>query len=170
MLVDGVGVRRDDVVDDARERSVEIHASSWRVRRWATAAAGSAGGGRRRPTGRACRVLTDAAWPPPPLGPRRGRHYCLVGDAAPPRGGYWLSGGATGRQPGPRGNRWSIPRRTPATIVPSASATSAVAAGWRRVRQLRDDMDDGRRRRLARLGFPPGEAAELSALHTRNFM
>ena len=46
----------------------------------------------------------------------------------------------------------------------------AVAAGWRRVRQLRDDMDDGRRRRLARLGFPPGEAAELSALHTRNFM
>ena len=32
------------------------------------------------------------------------------------------------------------------------------------------DMDDGRRRRLVRLGFPPDEAAELSALHTRNFM
>jgi hypothetical protein len=31
-------------------------------------------------------------------------------------------------------------------------------------------MDDGRRRRLARLGFPADEAAELSALHTRNFM
>ena len=28
----------------------------------------------------------------------------------------------------------------------------------------------GRRQRLARLGFPPDEAAELSALHTRNFM
>jgi hypothetical protein len=31
-------------------------------------------------------------------------------------------------------------------------------------------MDDGRRQRLARLGFPPDEAAQLSALHTRNFM
>jgi hypothetical protein len=31
-------------------------------------------------------------------------------------------------------------------------------------------MDDGRRRRLERLGFPADEAAELSALHTRNFM
>jgi hypothetical protein len=31
-------------------------------------------------------------------------------------------------------------------------------------------MDDGRRQRLARLGFPPDEAAELSALHTRNVM
>jgi hypothetical protein len=46
----------------------------------------------------------------------------------------------------------------------------AIADGWRRVQQLRDDMDEGRRRRLARLGFPPDEAAELSALHTRNFM
>jgi hypothetical protein len=35
---------------------------------------------------------------------------------------------------------------------------------------LTAQMDEGRRRRLARLGFPPGEAAELSALHTRNFM
>jgi len=31
-------------------------------------------------------------------------------------------------------------------------------------------MDEGRRRRLAAIGFPDGEAAELSALHTRNFM
>jgi len=46
----------------------------------------------------------------------------------------------------------------------------AVAAGWDRVQQLQADMDEGRRRRLVRLGFPPGEAAELSALHTRNFM
>lgn len=31
-------------------------------------------------------------------------------------------------------------------------------------------MDDGRRRRLTRLGFGADEADELSALHTRNFM
>ncbi|MCW5804274.1 MAG: ferritin-like domain-containing protein, partial [Deltaproteobacteria bacterium] len=31
-------------------------------------------------------------------------------------------------------------------------------------------MDDGRRARLERLGFPPERAAALSALHTRNFM
>jgi ABC-type phosphate/phosphonate transport system substrate-binding protein len=31
-------------------------------------------------------------------------------------------------------------------------------------------MDEGRRRRLAYIGFPDDEAAELSALHTRNFM
>ncbi len=47
---------------------------------------------------------------------------------------------------------------------------AAIAAGWARVQALTASMDEGRRRRLARLGFPPGEAAELSALHTRNFM
>ena len=47
---------------------------------------------------------------------------------------------------------------------------AAVAAGWDRVQALTAQMDEGRRRRLARLGFPPDEAAELSALHTRNFM
>jgi hypothetical protein len=31
-------------------------------------------------------------------------------------------------------------------------------------------MDQGRRRRLAAIGFPDDEAAELSALHTHNFM
>jgi hypothetical protein len=46
----------------------------------------------------------------------------------------------------------------------------AIAAGHGRVQALRQAMDDGRRRRLERLGFPAGEAAELSALHTRNFM
>ena len=49
-------------------------------------------------------------------------------------------------------------------------APAAIAAGWERVRALTAQMDEGRRRRLARLGFPPGEAADLSALHTRNFM
>lgn len=47
---------------------------------------------------------------------------------------------------------------------------SAIAAGWRRVQSLLARMDDGRRRRLAAIGFPSDEAAELSALHTRNFM
>ena len=30
--------------------------------------------------------------------------------------------------------------------------------------------DEGRRKRLVRLGFPEADAAALSALHTRNFM
>ncbi|HEX2118108.1 MAG TPA: hypothetical protein VHF91_02920 [Acidimicrobiales bacterium] len=46
----------------------------------------------------------------------------------------------------------------------------AIAEGFARVQALEADMDDGRRRRLAKLGFPPREAAELAELHTRNFM
>jgi TusA-related sulfurtransferase len=46
----------------------------------------------------------------------------------------------------------------------------AIRRGWRAVRDLQDRMDEGRRRRLAAIGFPDDEAAELSALHTRNFM
>lgn len=42
--------------------------------------------------------------------------------------------------------------------------------GSRRVMQLTRDMDEGRRKRLMRLDFTEVEAAELSALHTRNFM
>ncbi|MFF4895208.1 ferritin-like domain-containing protein [Streptomyces sp. NPDC001068] len=45
-----------------------------------------------------------------------------------------------------------------------------IAHGWRAVRRLQTEMDEGRRHRLARLGFPDDEAAALSALHTRNFM
>jgi hypothetical protein len=47
---------------------------------------------------------------------------------------------------------------------------AAVAAGFAHVQALEAEMGEGRRRRLVRLGFPPGEAAELSELHTRNFM
>ena len=47
---------------------------------------------------------------------------------------------------------------------------AAIARGHAAVQQLHADMDDGRRQRLSRLGFPDDEAAELSALHTRNFM
>jgi hypothetical protein len=42
--------------------------------------------------------------------------------------------------------------------------------GYRRIMQLTREMDDGRQKRLMRLGFTESEAAELSGLHTRNFM
>jgi hypothetical protein len=42
--------------------------------------------------------------------------------------------------------------------------------GYRRVMQLTRDMDEGRQKRLMRLGFTEREAEELSGLHTRNFM
>jgi len=47
---------------------------------------------------------------------------------------------------------------------------SAIAAGWHRVQSLQTEMADGRRARLARLGFSPDEADTIAALHTRNFM
>jgi hypothetical protein len=46
----------------------------------------------------------------------------------------------------------------------------AIARGYMAVEGLQRAMDEGRQRRLVRLGFPPDEAASLSALHTRNFM
>jgi hypothetical protein len=47
---------------------------------------------------------------------------------------------------------------------------SAIKRGWAAVQDLQQAMDEGRRRRLAFIGFPDDEAAEISALHTRNFM
>ena len=47
---------------------------------------------------------------------------------------------------------------------------AAIGRGWQAVQELQRTMDEGRRRRLAYIGFPADEAAELSALHTRNFM
>jgi hypothetical protein len=46
----------------------------------------------------------------------------------------------------------------------------AIGRGWARVAYLQEEMNEGRRRRLLRLGFSNVEATELSALHTRNFM
>jgi hypothetical protein len=46
----------------------------------------------------------------------------------------------------------------------------AIKSGWAAVQALQQRMDEGRRRRLAFIGFPDDEAAEISALHTRNFM
>jgi hypothetical protein len=42
--------------------------------------------------------------------------------------------------------------------------------GHERVMELTREMDEGRRKRLRRLGFSEAEATELSSLHTRNFM
>jgi len=47
---------------------------------------------------------------------------------------------------------------------------AALRRGWAAVVQLGRDMDDGRRLRLARIGFDADRAAAVSALHTRNFM
>jgi hypothetical protein len=47
---------------------------------------------------------------------------------------------------------------------------AAIRAGWERVQELQSRMDQGRQHRLVRLGFSSAEAAELSDLHTRNFM
>ncbi|MGI8535150.1 MAG: ferritin-like domain-containing protein [Mycobacteriales bacterium] len=59
-----------------------------------------------------------------------------------------------------------------AMVVLAAGAWTpeAIARGYRAVQDLHGAMDEGRRQRLSRLGFPEDEAAELSALHTRNFM
>ena len=46
----------------------------------------------------------------------------------------------------------------------------SLREGHQRVMQLTRDMDEGRQKRLGRLGFTDAEAAELSGLHTRNFM
>ena len=46
----------------------------------------------------------------------------------------------------------------------------ALREGYRRILLLTQEMDEGRRKRLMRLGFTGSEAIELSALHTRNFM
>jgi hypothetical protein len=49
-------------------------------------------------------------------------------------------------------------------------APADIRRGWQAVRDLQARMDEGRQRRLGAIGFPDDEAAELSALHTRNFM
>jgi len=46
----------------------------------------------------------------------------------------------------------------------------AVERGYQAVVALKGDMDQGRQKRLRRLGFDEAEAGALSSLHTRNFM
>ncbi|MGH9902911.1 MAG: ferritin-like domain-containing protein, partial [Pyrinomonadaceae bacterium] len=47
---------------------------------------------------------------------------------------------------------------------------AAIAGGFAKVQNLKQEMTEGRRNRLMRLGFSSGEADTISALHTRNFM
>lgn len=49
-------------------------------------------------------------------------------------------------------------------------APEAIAAGFAKVKRLVEEMDSNRRVRLGKLGFSAEEAADLSSLHTRNFM
>jgi len=44
-----------------------------------------------------------------------------------------------------------------------------IALGWERVLKLKDDMANGRVKRMKKLGFSPKQAEDLAALHTRNF-
>ncbi len=46
----------------------------------------------------------------------------------------------------------------------------ALRRGFQRVQALKKDMDQGRQKRLLKLGFDEPQAEALSALHTRNFM
>jgi hypothetical protein len=55
-------------------------------------------------------------------------------------------------------------------LAAGALTPAAVAVGFERVQRLEAEMDEGRRRRLAKLGFDQAEATELAELHTRNFM
>ena len=55
-------------------------------------------------------------------------------------------------------------------LAAGAFTPAAIAEGFARVQALEADMDEGRHRRLAKLGFPQEEAAALAELHTRNFM
>jgi hypothetical protein len=57
-----------------------------------------------------------------------------------------------------------------ALLAAGSWTPAAIGRGWQAIQQLQQTMDDGRRRRLAAIGFPADEAAELSGLHTRNFM
>jgi hypothetical protein len=56
------------------------------------------------------------------------------------------------------------------TLAAGDWTPAAIRRGFGAVRRLQAEMDEGRQHRLGRLGFPAAEAAELSRLHTRNFM
>jgi hypothetical protein len=68
------------------------------------------------------------------------------------------------------GHRGRLVGRALVLLAAGSWEPEAIGRGWPAVQRLQQTMDEGRRRRLAYIGFPPGEAAELSALHTRNFM
>lgn len=56
------------------------------------------------------------------------------------------------------------------TLAAGEWTAEAIGRGYDQVQRLQAEMDEGRQHRLIRLGFPADEVAEISALHTRNFM
>jgi TusA-related sulfurtransferase len=56
------------------------------------------------------------------------------------------------------------------TLAAGEWTAEAIGRGYDEVQKLQAEMDEGRQHRLIRLGFPSQDAADLSALHTRNFM
>src|SRR6266508_3735926 len=68
---------------------------------------------------------------------------------------------------------WFLERHAPDHVTRQAAGSwreEDIAAGYARAQTLKDEMRAGRKARLEKLGFSDAEAAELSALHTRNFM
>jgi hypothetical protein len=55
-------------------------------------------------------------------------------------------------------------------IAAGELSPTAIGKGHAAVRELVDDMDRGRQKRLLKLGFSAAQAEALSQLHTRNFM
>jgi hypothetical protein len=55
-------------------------------------------------------------------------------------------------------------------LAAGGGAPQEIAAGYDKVQTLKQEMAAGREVRMKRLGFLPGEASRLAALHTRNFM
>jgi hypothetical protein len=55
-------------------------------------------------------------------------------------------------------------------LAAGAFEPGAIERGYQAVQEMEREMESGRRKRLARLGFPEDEAQSLSRLHTRNFM
>lgn len=55
-------------------------------------------------------------------------------------------------------------------LAAGAFTPQAVASGYARVQRLKEEMTEGRRSRLVKLGFTPDTALALSQQHTRNFM
>lgn len=55
-------------------------------------------------------------------------------------------------------------------LAAGAWEPAAIRRGFELVQALEKEMDEGRRKRLSRLGFEDQRAEELSALHTKNFM
>lgn len=125
-------------------------------------------------------------WAPDPV-TRRITHLALADEARHVAFGMAHMGAVLASDPGLRPRLAATVRRRHHALASTAGLNSdvfdalvvlaagsftpaAIAEGFAKVQALEADMDDGRRRRLAKLGFDRQEAAELADLHTKNFM